>query len=69
MECRGIRQSQRGVRYLLQGLLVYKACGYAYDGGPVNLTGVKGKRRAYAFYRCIAGNAYRFGGQHNCRNK
>jgi site-specific DNA recombinase len=28
--CRRARQGQRGVRYLLQGLLVCKVCGYAY---------------------------------------
>jgi site-specific DNA recombinase len=63
------RQSRRGARYLLQGLLVCKACGYAYYGKPVSLSAGKGKRRAYAYYRCIGSDAYRFGGQRICYNK
>jgi len=63
------RQSKRGARYLLQGLLVCKACGHAYYGKPVSLSGGKGKRRDYAYYRCIGSDAYRFGGQRICYNK
>jgi len=63
------RQSRRGARYLLQGLLVCKACGYAYYGKPVSLSSGKGKRRDYAYYRCIGSDAYRFGGQRLCHNK
>ena len=63
------RQSRRGARYLLQGLLVCKACGYAYYGKPVSLSAGKCKRRAYAYYRCIGSDAYRFGGQRICYNK
>jgi site-specific DNA recombinase len=33
---RRARQSQRGARYLLQGLLVCKVCGYAYYGKPLS---------------------------------
>jgi site-specific DNA recombinase len=63
------RQSKRGARYLLQGLLVCKACGYAYYGKPISLSTGKGRRRAYAYYRCIGSDAYRFGGQRICYNK
>jgi len=63
------RQRKRGARYLLQGLLVCKACGYAYYGKPVSLSAGKGKRRVYAYYRCIGSDAYRFGGQRICYNK
>jgi len=63
------RQTARGARYLLQGLLVCKKCGYAYYGKPVSLSGGKGKRRSYAYYRCIGTDAYRFGGQRLCYNK
>jgi len=63
------RQGKRGARYLLQGLLVCKKCGYAYYGKPVSISAGKGKRRSYAYYRCIGSDAYRFGGQRICGNK
>ncbi|KPK76782.1 MAG: DNA recombinase [Phycisphaerae bacterium SM23_30] len=63
------RQTACGARYLLQGLLVCKKCGYAYYGKPVSLSAGKGKRRSYAYYRCIGTDAYRFGGQRLCYNK
>lgn len=63
------RQGQRGARYLLQGLLTCHLCGYAFYGKPVSLRSAKGKRRDYAYYRCIGMDAYRFGGQRLCHNK
>ena len=63
------RQGKRGARYLLQGLLVCKKCGYAYYGKPVSNSAGKGKKRFYAYYRCIGSDAYRFGGQRICCNK
>lgn len=63
------RQSQRGARYLLQGLLVCARCDYAYYGKPVSLKSGKGKRRDYAYYRCVGSDAYRFGGERICHNK
>jgi site-specific DNA recombinase len=62
------RQSQRGAKYLLQGLLVCKQCGYSYYGKPVSNKAAKGKTRDYAYYRCIGSDAYRFGGQRICSN-
>jgi site-specific DNA recombinase len=62
------RQSQRGAKYLLQGLLVCKQCGYAYYGKPVSNKSAKGKVRDYAYYRCIGTDAYRFGGERICTN-
>jgi len=62
------RQSARGARYLLQGLLVCHACGYAYYGKAISLSAAKGKRRDYAYYRCCGSDAYRFGGQRLCSN-
>jgi site-specific DNA recombinase len=62
------RQSARGARYLLQGLLVCHACGYAYYGKAISLRAAKGKRRDYAYYRCCGTDAYRFGGQRVCSN-
>jgi site-specific DNA recombinase len=63
------RASQRGSRYLLQGLLVCGHCGYAYYGKPLSRSARKGKRRDYAYYRCVGTDAYRFGGQRVCKNK
>jgi site-specific DNA recombinase len=63
------RQRARGARYLLQGLLVCKRCGYAYYGKPVSREAAKGKTRHYAYYRCVGTDAYRFGGQRVCNNK
>src|SRR5689334_21039274 len=62
------RQGARGQRYLLQGLLVCRRCGYAYYGKAISLRAAKGKRRAYAYYRCCGSDAYRFGGQRVCSN-
>ena len=62
------RQSQRGAKYLLQGLLVCQQCGYAYYGKPVSHKSAKGKVREYAYYRCIGTDAYRFGGERICSN-
>src|SRR3954470_8526559 len=62
------RQGARGARFLLQGLLVCRLCGYAYYGKSVSLSAGKGKRRDYAYYRCCGSDAYRFGGQRVCTN-
>jgi site-specific DNA recombinase len=63
------RESQRGAKYLLQGLVVCGGCGYAYYGKPLSRSSRKGKTRHYAYYRCIGTDAYRFGGQRVCQNK
>jgi site-specific DNA recombinase len=62
------RQGARGQRYLLQGLLVCRQCGYAYYGKAISLRAAKGKPRAYAYYRCCGSDAHRFGGQRVCSN-
>jgi site-specific DNA recombinase len=62
------RLSRRGAKHLLQGLVVCKQCGYAYYGKPVSPSSAKGNPRAYAYYRCIGSDAYRFGGQRVCSN-
>src|SRR3954464_11725341 len=43
-------------------------CGYAYYGKAISLRSAKGKRRAYAYYRCCGSDAYRFGGERLCAN-
>jgi site-specific DNA recombinase len=62
------RQRQRGARYLLQGLLVCALCQYAYYGKAISNKAAKGKKRDYAYYRCIGTDAYRFGGERICDN-
>jgi len=61
-------RSPEYARYLLQGLLVCHACGYAYYGKAISLRAAKGHRRDYAYYRCCGSDAYRFGGQRVCSN-
>jgi site-specific DNA recombinase len=63
------RQRKRGARFLLQGLLTCERCGYAYYGKAISLAAGKGKRRDYAYYRCVGTDPYRFGGQRVCHNK
>ena len=65
---RRARQSQRGARYLLQGLLVGKVCGYAYYGKTLSPSTRKHRPRAYAYYRCVGMDGYRFGGHRVCAN-
>jgi site-specific DNA recombinase len=65
---RRARTRQRGARYLLQGLLACKQCGYAYYGKAISPSARKHHPRHYAYYRCIGADAYRFGGERICRN-
>lgn len=62
------RARARGPRYLLQGLVVCKRCGYACYGKPTSRASAKGKV-PYAYYRCTGSDAYRFGGERLCWNK
>jgi site-specific DNA recombinase len=65
---RHARQSRRGALYLLQGLVQCQQCGYAYYGKRLSPSARKGKPRAYAYYRCLGTDAYRFGGERVCQN-
>ena len=65
---RHARQSRRGALYLLQGLLQCQHCGYALSGKRLSPSARKGKPRAYAYYRCLGTDAYRFGGERLCQN-
>lgn len=62
------RRAQSDCRYLLQGLVVCKRCGYGYYGKIHNRksagTGVR-----YGYYRCTGSDGHRFGGQRLCPNK
>jgi site-specific DNA recombinase len=63
------RQGQRGVKYLLQGLIVCGHCQRALYGRPVTSV-YKGKRSWYTYYRCTGKEPYRFGdGQRRCDNR
>ncbi len=65
---RHARQSQRGARYLLQGLVTCGQCGYAYYGKAISLCSSRGQPRDYAYYRCLGADAYRFAGVRICPN-
>ena len=65
---RHARQSSRGALYLLQGLLQCQHCGSAFYGKRLSPSARKGKPRAYAYYRCLGTDAYRFGGERLCQN-
>src|SRR5262249_36473107 len=65
---RHARQSRRRARYLLQGLLQCQHCGYAFYGKPLSPSTRKHRPRAYAYYRCVGTDAYRFGGERLCPN-
>src|SRR5882672_2881366 len=65
---RHARQSQRGALYLLQGLVQCQHCGYAYYSKRLSPSARQGTPRAYAYYRCLGTDAYRFGGERVCQN-
>lgn len=67
-----LRENQRqsrlhphGDKYLLQGLIACKQCGYAYSGIKQKSTA---RSEGYIYYRCSGGDRYRFGGQKLCSN-
>jgi site-specific DNA recombinase len=62
------RERPGGGRYLLQGLVVCRRCGYGCYGKPVSRAAAKGKV-PYTYYRCTGSDGYRFGGQRLCWNK
>jgi site-specific DNA recombinase len=62
------RQSRRGARWLLQGLLVCKNCGYALYGLGTRHRLADGRMTEHAYYRCMGRNGSRFGGEPVCDN-
>jgi site-specific DNA recombinase len=62
------RARVRGARYLLQGLLVCRSCGYACYGKVASTCLAGGERRDYTYYRCSGRDAHRFSGQQLCTN-
>ena len=65
---RHARPSRRGALSLLQGLRQCQHCGYAFYGKRLSPSARKGHPRAYASYRCLGTEAYRFGGERLCQN-
>ncbi len=63
------RQGRRGARYLLQGLLVCQTCGYAYCGRMAVSHQRPDKPYTSEYYRCLGGDAFRFGGHRLCANR
>jgi site-specific DNA recombinase len=63
------RQSRRGARWLLQGLLVCQQCGYALYGLGTRQKLANGTMIVHSYYRCIGRNASRFGGHPLCETQ
>jgi site-specific DNA recombinase len=63
------RQSRRGARWLLQGLVVCRQCGYALYGIGTRHRLASGAAVVHAYYRCMGRNSHRFGGQPLCSNR
>ena len=66
---RHARQHPRGVRYLLQGLVTCRVCGYGYYGTRVSEGQDREPPRHYGYYRCYGTNSHRFGGERVCDNR
>src|SRR3954447_9535293 len=62
---RRYRQRCAGVRYLLQGLLVCRKCGYAFCG-RWQPRYPREPGRGYHYYRCSGTESHRFHGQRRC---
>ncbi len=60
------RLGQRGMHFLLQGLVVCPQCGYALYGKPTNPPATGGRRHVYTYYRCVGTDGHRFGGEKIC---
>jgi site-specific DNA recombinase len=63
------RQSCRGARWLLQGLLICPQCGYALYGLATKHKLANGSTVEHAYYRCTGRNGHRFGGHRKCENR
>ncbi len=58
-----------GRRWLLQGLLVCRHCGYALYGLGTRHRLANGNTVEHSYYRCTGRNGNRFGGQRLCENR
>ena len=66
---RRTRRQSKSARWLLQGLVVCKRCGYALHGRKSSSKIRDGKRHFYEYYRCPGTDAYRNEGLRICDNK
>ena len=62
------RESQRGPRWLLQGLTVCRGCGYAFYAKMSALSPTDRSKGHRHYYRCIGADAHRFTGVAKCSN-
>ena len=60
------RERPQGSRYLLQGLLVCGACGYAFSAKATRYHTRDGQAQTRAYYRCLGSEAHRFAGVRLC---
>lgn len=63
------RRPPQGVRYLLQGLVVCKRCGYAYCGQSMTHTRKNSGQRSYQYYFCTGSMFSRCDRERVCWNK
>ncbi len=61
------RQRKAGARYLLQGLLVCRSCGYALCGRWK--ASLRSPEQGYRYYRCTGTDSHRFAGHRQCGAK
>lgn len=61
------RERTGGPKYLLQGLILCKICGYALTGTGMGKKRINDNVR-YTYYRCLGSEPYRFGGKRICDN-
>jgi site-specific DNA recombinase len=64
---RRYRQSRKGARYLLQGLVVCGRCGRAFYGMLISRHNARGGAR-YSYYRCTGSDSWRFAFEPTCPN-
>ena len=60
-----VRQHRGGAKYLLQGLLVCRKCGYAFCGTHKRFHQPQRKQHYY-YYRCTRTDAWRLNGERRC---
>lgn len=66
---RELRRPPQGVRYLLQGLVVCKRCGYAFCGQPMTHARKGDGKRTYQYCFCTGSMFSRCDRERICRNK
>jgi site-specific DNA recombinase len=62
------REQRQGPRWLLQGLMVCRCCGYAYCGKRFGFKPTSRSKGARHYYRCIGTEEHRLHGAPKCSN-